>query len=364
MLFGAGLVIAGLAPSMWLLVAGRAVQGLGAGMIPAVAYVVIGRAYDESQRARMFAVLSSAWIVPGLAGPALAGAIAEYASWRLVFVGLLPLLLLAAALTLPALRSMAALPSQHVASRMLPTIVLAAGATLVLGGATSGSVLAAAALIPPGLLFAVYGLRRLLPAGTLRFRQGLPAAIGGNGLLNLAFFGAEAFVPLMLTDVRHQSAFAAGVTLTAATLSWTTGAWVVERIALRIDRCVIVRAGLALVAIGVSGMATVLWHSTPLFAAPLSWALAGLGMGLAYPSLSLALLAEAEEAARGVATASFKLVEVLAPALGVGAAGALVAAGIADDWQAESLAVVFLAMVTVALAGIAFAGRLALPVPD
>ena len=56
-LFSAGLLVAGLAPFMWVLVAGRCLQGFGAGAVPAVAYVAIGRSLHEAQRARMMAVL-------------------------------------------------------------------------------------------------------------------------------------------------------------------------------------------------------------------------------------------------------------------------------------------------------------------
>ena len=63
-LFALGLVIGGTAPNMAVLVAGRAVQGLGAGVVPAVAYVAISRCYPEEFRPRMFAVLSTAWVVP------------------------------------------------------------------------------------------------------------------------------------------------------------------------------------------------------------------------------------------------------------------------------------------------------------
>src|SRR5215475_8326405 len=68
--FAAGLTIAGLAPSMPVLIAGRTLQGIGAGAVPAVAYVAIGRCLPERLRARMMAVLSTAWVAPGLAGPA------------------------------------------------------------------------------------------------------------------------------------------------------------------------------------------------------------------------------------------------------------------------------------------------------
>jgi MFS family permease len=102
--FALGLVIGGTAPDMLVLVAGRAVQGLGAGVVPAVAYVAISRCYAEESRPRMFAVLSTAWVVPGMAGPAIAALVAAAAGWRWVFLGLLPLVLVAGGLVVLALR--------------------------------------------------------------------------------------------------------------------------------------------------------------------------------------------------------------------------------------------------------------------
>jgi MFS family permease len=52
-LFAAGLAVGGLAPDMPVLVAGRALQGLGAGVVPAVGYVAISRAYPDVCRPRM-----------------------------------------------------------------------------------------------------------------------------------------------------------------------------------------------------------------------------------------------------------------------------------------------------------------------
>ena len=99
-LFTIGLLIAGLAPSMLILVAGRVVQGLGAGALPAIVYVVIGRGYSESLRPRMLAMLASAWVVPGFIGPAIGGAVAEWVSWRATFLMIVPLIPLSALLTL------------------------------------------------------------------------------------------------------------------------------------------------------------------------------------------------------------------------------------------------------------------------
>ena len=76
-LFGCGLAVAGSAPSMGVLVAGRVLQGIGAGAVPAVAYASIGRSLTGSLRARMMAVMSTAWVAPGLAGPAVSAEVAR-----------------------------------------------------------------------------------------------------------------------------------------------------------------------------------------------------------------------------------------------------------------------------------------------
>src|SRR6266545_3884508 len=77
-LFALGLTIAGLAPGMAVVILGRAVQGFGAGVISSVAYTAIGRGYAELAKPVMLAILASAWVVPGLVGPALAGVVADH----------------------------------------------------------------------------------------------------------------------------------------------------------------------------------------------------------------------------------------------------------------------------------------------
>ena len=81
-LFVLGLILAGTAPSMITFVLSRGVQGLGAGIIASVVYVCVGRGYPEQVKPRMIAILSSAWVVPGLIGPALAGIVADLVGWR------------------------------------------------------------------------------------------------------------------------------------------------------------------------------------------------------------------------------------------------------------------------------------------
>ena len=93
---------------MPVLVAARFVQGLGAGTVPPIAYVAIGRSLPESPP-QMFA-LSTARVLPGV-GPATAGIVQETIGWRWVFLGLLPLIVVSASIAFPAVRKVGPDPS-------------------------------------------------------------------------------------------------------------------------------------------------------------------------------------------------------------------------------------------------------------
>lgn len=323
-LFVLGLLLAGTAPAMAVVVAGRSVQGFGSGVIYSMAYVGIGRGYPERAKAKMLAVMSTAWVVPGLIGPALAGWVAEHAGWRWVFLGLVPLPPLAAGMALPALRqftpAVAQTPDRR---RILTALRLAVGTGLLLAGLGIRSVPLALAFLLPGMALAGPALRRLLPPGTLRARAGIPAAILMIGALNLAFFGVDAFVPLALTAVRGKSLVFASLALTAATLTWTTGAWVQAHLTPHGSRRAIVIAGLILLVLGVLGVAVALAPTVPAGLAVAAWGVAGLGMGLAYSTSKLVILEGMPAGQEGTIAASMQLNDVLGTALGTGIGGAL-----------------------------------------
>ena len=326
-LFTAGLLVGGLAPSMWVLVVGRCLQGLGAGAVPAVAYVAIGRSLPQAQRARMMAVLSTAWVVPGIIGPGVAAAVSHLFGWRWVFLGLIPLVVVAGPLALPALLRLGrpdVAPSEE--HRVVDGVRTAAGAALVLGALGGRSIWVGALLAVAGVVVGLAPLRRLLPAGTLRARRGLPATMLSRGLLTFAFFGADAYVTLTITTVRHHSTIAAGGVVTASTLAWTLGSWIQARLNDQWEGARMVRVGLALILVGIAGMAWQLRDGVPLWEAYVAWSVAGLGMGLSYAPISLMMLRAAPPGREGWASASLSLADVLGTALGVGVGGAAVAA--------------------------------------
>jgi MFS family permease len=361
-LFAVGVAGAGAAPSMAVLVGARVVQGLGAGAIPAIAYTSVGRAYPPTLRPRVFAVFSSAWIIPGLIGPAAASALANALSWRAVFWAILPLVALAAVMTLPALRATdeAAEPSgdDEGWGRVQRAVVLAVGAGLVLAGTTSSSTALAVALVAVGFPLAGWAFVRLVPEGTLRAKPGLPAAIAIRGLVTFAFFGTDSFIPLAVTDARGQETWVAGLALTGATLGWTAAAWVQQhRIHIDGPRR-LVTVGLLILAAGLVG-AVLLVNTVPVPIGILLWSVAGFGVGLVYAPISVTVLGTAPPGGEGTASASMQLCDVLGVALGTGVTGALVNLGDDRGWEvATSLSIAFAVTTAVALVGAVIARRL------
>ncbi|MBL8126239.1 MAG: MFS transporter, partial [Chloroflexia bacterium] len=321
-----GLALAAIAPTMPLLVGARTVQGIGAGMLSAVSFAVIGGSYPDSARPRMLALMSTAWVIPGLGGPAVAGIVGELAGWRWVFAGVIPFPLIAAALAGPALR---ALPQGRGGapdrSRFIGSAMLAAGLGLLLAGLTQEQLVLLAPLSLVGLALLALALPRVLTPAALRLAPGAPAAVLTMILLSLGFFAVEPFIPLLLIELRGQSIAFGGLPLTAAAVTWTTGAWLVERRAATANRTHVARVGFVLIAIGVGLVAAAVQPAIPPAVALLAWGFAGLGMGLAFTAMQLVTMEQSPPETLGRATSTLQLVHTGAIALAAGVGGAIIA---------------------------------------
>jgi MFS family permease len=329
-LFALGLAIAGAAQSMEMLILGRFIQGLGGGAVPPIAYVAIGRTLPEHLRPQMFATLSTAWILPGIFGPGVAGIVAELLDWRLIFFGLLPLLAVSGALAYRGLSSLrhetsATATAATTGGRIRDGVVVGAGVALLTTGITSESVALMAALGIPGFLLTLWAFLRLVPPGTLTAARGYPTAVLLRGLLTFAFFTIDAYVALLLVDVRGWSAAAAGIALTGATVSWTLGSWTQARLSSRIPHEWFVRRGFPVVAVGIAGLGLVLLPDVPAWLAIPIFAVGGYGMGLTYAQFALIVLRDVPRDAQGDVTAGLTLSDTLGTALGTTVAAAFIA---------------------------------------
>lgn len=337
LLFAAGLVLGGIAPSMEVLVLARFLQGLGAGAIPPTAYVAMARSLPDGLRPRMFAMLSTAWVVPAVIGPAIAAVVGEIVGWRWVFLGLLPLLAVSGAVALRALRDVPggtgaagdpeAAASVASARRLPMALVAAAGATILLGALTVPELAIAIGGTALGLLLLVPAFRRLTPPGTLSLARGLPAAVLLRGVLTFGFFAADAYVALLLQEWRGEPAYLTALVFTTTSLAWSAGSWIQARgIERRGARHYLALGALVTVAGIVLSMPALLPFVSPWIVVG-TFALAGLGMGLAYAAVAIVVLREAPPAEQGSASAALQLSDILGTALGAGIGGAIIAAG-------------------------------------
>ena len=357
-LFGAGLLIAGLAPNMTIFVIGRGVQGLGGGAIGAIAYLAINRAYPDNIRAGMLSLLSSAWVLPALIGPLAASLIAQRFSWRAVFLGLLPLIVIAAIITLPALGRLSGHGKPLEGRRVVLAVAVALGAVLTLSALQTPQIWLSALMALTGSALMLPALLRLLPAGTWRLEGALQAGMVTRFLLTFAFLGAEVLVPLALGELRGLSLTEAGLVLSVGALSWSVGSMLQSRFDSRSagqSRVALVRAGFALLSIAMLGMLCVSLLPIPAWLAGVAWLIGGLGMGFAFPSHTLVVFAHAPTGQEGQISGSLQMVDVLGAALSAGIGGALIAGlGLTTGFT-----VIYVATVCTALIGIAVAGKLA-----
>jgi MFS family permease len=360
--FAAGLLLAGLAGNMAVFVAGRAVQGLGAGVMVVLLYVIAGQAYEPTLRPRLFGAFSTAWVLPALIGPLVAGLVTTHASWRLVFLGLLPLIVVGVVLVVSAGRSIAAPenPAPTAPARRWWAALAGLG---IAGLQYAGQRLDAVAVVlaVAGAVALVAGLRPLLPPGTVRARRGLPAVIASRGLLAGAFFGMDALLPLVLTSVHGYSPTAAGFPLTAGAIGWCVASNLQGRFP-AVRREWLLRTGFALLGLGLAGSALAALPALGGWPAYPFWAVAGLGMGLGMPSLGVLLLDQSPEHRRGADSAALQIADVTASALCVGLAGVLIAAAAAGPLSLSAAVIASVTVFTfVSLVGVGVAGRAAAP---
>jgi len=276
--FAAGMLGTGLAPHMHAVVAARAVEGFFAGVFSCVVSAVVMRAYDDAGRPRVLAMLSAAWVVPGLLAPAGAVSAAAAFGWRTVFLGLVPLVGVAALLALPRLIQLGG------------------------GGAASGRASAS-----PFSLLADTALR---------------AALATRALIVVAFFGVEAFMPLALERVLGATKPQQALLLTLSAVFWTAGAFAQARWNARFSPLGFARLGGALLIGGIAVAVSSLAGVVSIGAALVAWAFGGLGMGIAYQTATAAAMRTSRMGNEGATGAALGITDALAIAASTAACGA------------------------------------------
>ncbi|RSN10341.1 MFS transporter [Nonomuraea sp. WAC 01424] len=321
--FVAGLLVAGFAPTMEVLVTGRFVQGLGAGLIQVSLYVLVARVFPGAMHPKVFALFSAAWVVPSMIGPAIAGFVVENVSWRWIFLGVSALVIPAALLLWrgTAGRSAeqgSAAPAPGLGRKLVWATLTAVAAALIQYGSALKDGLP---LLVAGVVLLVVALPKLLLPGSLRAARGLPTAPVLRGLAYGSLMAAEVLIPLMLMNERGLTPTGAGVVLTVGALGWSTGSWIKGRGT--ISNMTAIRGGAAMVAVGIALVSLVLIDSLPIAVAYVAMAISGLGIGALHPTVSVLVLEMSKEGEEGQNSAAVGVGESVFTVVAVAVSGAL-----------------------------------------
>lgn len=327
---------AGFAWNMTVLIIARIVQGIGAGGLFALVYIVLSDISAPEARARTLSLASFTWGVASVLGPTLGGIIVTYFSWRWMFWINLPLGL--ACLWGIGAHLVEIRPKKETVSldlwgvSTLTTTILAFLMLLMTAGRTyawtSPPMIALMALSFGGLIaFIRIELRAKDPILSIHF-FGNRSFSAGNGALFLSsftLFSLFAFAPLYIQGAQGRTPMQVGMALLSLTLGWSLSSVVLGQFIDRVGRKPCAVAGAVALIAGCAMTLNFTTESTMTYCA-VSFLIVGVGMG--FVALATLLMVQAGVGAQdlGVATSANQFARTLGGAVGVGVCGGLVAA--------------------------------------
>lgn len=339
LLFFLGSALCGGARSIALLLAGRAVQGLGAGSIQPVAMTIIGDLYPVEERAKVQGIIGSIWAVAGVAGPFLGALLVEGPGWRWVFWINLPFALLSGVLLHRALHDV-----PHPGERRgldLPGAALLVAASV--GLLLAGEGIRPAATVAVGVLAAAafIAVERRSPAPLLPLpllaRPEVSISSSAAAASGALLMGFVIYLPLYLQGVRGLAPAASGMVLGPLLVGWPAAStYAIRRVRRTGFRSTAV-AGAILIAVGMVSVSLALLARAPVGVISAASLFVGFGLGFATTSMLVALQTRVEFRERGIATATNLFARSLGSALGVGALGAVLSQGLGAGAVAEEV---------------------------
>ncbi|SEF20693.1 drug resistance transporter, EmrB/QacA subfamily [Amycolatopsis pretoriensis] len=337
--FLVGSVLCGAAWSMPVLIAARAVQGIGAGAIQPMSMTIIGDLYTVEERARVQGYVASVWGIASVVGPTLGGVFAEYLDWRWIFFINLPLGAIAAVM----LHRNFAEKVERKAHKVDYTgaALLTVGCSLVILGLLEGGVAWAWGSVPSVAIFAAGAL--LLVTFVLVEKRAVEPVlplwvftrrilVGGNLLavvVGAVLMGLTSYLPTYAQGVLGAGALVAGFAVAALTVGWPISASLAGKIYLRIGFRDTALIGTVFV-VGGGVLVALLDASSSIWSAALAAFVLGLGLGLTSSPTLVAVQSVVGWDRRGVVTATNLFSRSLGSAVGAAVFGAIANATLAS----------------------------------
>ncbi len=325
--------LAALAPTMETLIAARVLQGLGGGLVIAVALAAVGLAYPHELRPKAFAANSIVWGVMGFGGPAIAGALLAIGDWRFVFAVKLPITAVALAVGWRALPSTRERPTRittdWIGITWLAVVVAASLATVAQLGSDWGIVgISLAVTIAAAAGYWRHAGRADTPVLRREHLTRFPLGFVhlSTGAILIAGLAADNYLPIYVHTVRERSIEFAAFSLVFLTVGWTLGAIAFSRVPTTWPETRTTLAGstlmipsLTLAWLSISGG----WHLGVIFTA---YGLIGVSIGLVSTSGVTYMQRGAAEAEMGRVNSAHQFVRTLCITYAVAIGGAILLA--------------------------------------
>lgn len=340
--FMLGSLLCGLATSLPQLIAARAVQGLGAGGLLPLAFIIVGDIFTLEQRAKVQGLFSGVWGVSSVIGPLIGGFLVDRISWHWVFLINLPPALIAAALVWTAWRDQDRPASERPVIDYAGAGLLSVGVISLLlglnnlGTGSSWALLALAAATLSALVWVELRAEApILPVRLFRWRMFAVACAHGV-LAGWVLFGGTSYVPLFVQGVLGKSATEAGSTLTPMLLGWVLASIVASRLLLKVSYRTLTIVGMGAFLVGAALLARMRPEMSQLELMS-ALTLMGIGMGCSIPAFLIAVQSSVQKQQLGAATATLQFSRTIGGTFGVAVLGALLSSRLAAALAAAGL---------------------------
>ena len=327
LVFFVGTLICAIATSMEAVIVGRFVQGLGCGLLSAMAYVLVRQVFPEPAWPRVFAALAAVWGVSVLVGPLIGGVFAYFDNWRGAFFAVAAVALMLGATALKALphRPRAAdqplppMPGLRVALLCLAIVVMSVAAIGQTPLARGGLILLTLALLVVMLRLDRTAEAPLLPRDAFSLRTATGVGLWVALLVSFAFNPLSIYGPMFLQRLHGFDPLTAGYAIAAASMAWTVAAVVVAGFTGDWPNRTIV-LGPVVMAGGLLGVALLMPYG-PVIPLCVAISAAGLGIGSCWAFTAQRVMSHARAGEEAVAASSVPTIQQAGLALGAAVSG-------------------------------------------
>ena len=337
--FMVGSVVSGFAGNFWVLVLGRAIQGLGMGTLMPLSQTIIGDIIPARQRGKYQGLMGAVFGVTSVAGPLAGGFITDHWGWRWLFfaavpIGLVATVVIARFLHLPHERRVARIDYLGIATLTVSLVSLLLATSL--GGTAyawgSPTILGLYAVGAVALLaFVLVELRAEEPVIPLRlFRSSVFTASNvASFAVSMVMFGSIIYIPVYAQGVLGVDATNSGLILMPLMLGLIVMGIVSGLVVTRTGRYkAIMIAGVVVMAVGMWLLTRLTWTSSQT-ELTVAMVVLGLGLGMAMQQYTLVVQNAVDRADLGVATASTQFFRNVGSTVGIAVFGTVMTSGLA-----------------------------------